>query len=223
MAETETVERFTTPPFVLSYPHVFKASKIKGAAANAEAKFSCQAIWTPKNFGERDKKLWAKMIAKVCAELKREFKVTGANRKELQAAVREKYENAKFALRDGKARADKKGYGEGTIFASLTTTSPPGVVDLAGDTISPAEGNESEIYPGCICRATITIKAYTHESGGRGYSFYLGNLQKVKDGTRLDNRVAAKDDFDEELDEAWIDEGGGDEGGDEADNFEGDE
>lgn len=203
----EKANRYITPPFVISYPHLFKAQK--GLNKEAEPKFSCQAIWTPKNFSEKDKKLWSNILKEVTSQLKSTFKVEGANRLEVQKAVLKKYPKAWIALRDGTEGdfADRAGYGSGTIFARLHTTTPPGVIDLSGSTIHPNEGNSDEIYPGCICRATITVSAYDHkESGGKGYVFYLNNVQKIKDGARLDSRVAAADDFDEEVDGAWLDQ-----------------
>jgi len=198
--------RFVTPPFVLSYPHLFKAQK--GISKDAAPQFSAQAIWEPSKFGEADKKLWVAIRRELCRQLKETFKVDGKNLTEMGKALTKKFPKAWIALRNGDEGdfADRAGYGAGKVFARLHTVSPPGVVDLSKQTIHPSEGNSDEIYPGCICRATVTVKAYDHkESGGKGYTFYLGNVQKIKDGPRLDSRVAAEDDFDEEVDGAWLD------------------
>jgi ssDNA-binding protein len=206
MADKPKPNRFTTPPFVLSYPNLWKARKNK-FNPNGDPRFSATAIWTPGEFGEKDKKQWSDIRQEVAKQLRELFKVEGKNLAECEAALLKKYPKASFAFRKGTeaAFAEKPGYGEGKIFASLSTTSPPGVVDLSKATIHPSEGNSDEIYPGCVCRATITPVAYKHESGGVGYAFYLGNVQKIKDGARLDNRVAAEDDFNDEIDEAWVD------------------
>lgn len=203
MAEKSEVKRFTTPPFVLSYPHIWEAqaSDLPGA----KPKFSCQAIWTPAKFTDKDKKLWAAINAEIVRVVKEKFKVQGATRAEVHKNLRDKFEGAKLGIRDGKARADQKGYGEGTLFASLTSTSPPGVVDLSNNRISPTEGNSDELYPGAMFRATVTVYAYD-KNGGKGYALGLGNLQKIKDGDRLDSRVKAEDDFDEEVDAAYLDQ-----------------
>lgn len=219
-------KRFTTPPFVLSYPHLFVAQKASDEK-NAKASYSCSAIWKPASFSEGDKKLWNAInaeIVRVCnaAKWPGGVKCAAKTRKEVHEFLQKKFpQSAKTAIRSGgDERPDKAGYGPGTWFANLRTDSPPGVVDLSKSKIHPSEGNADEIYPGAICRATITIFAYPDgrkDNGGRGYSFGLGNVQKIKDGPRLDSRVAAEDDFDEEVDAAWIDEAGdGDVGGDEA-------
>lgn len=216
-----TKVRFTTPPFVISYPHLFVAQKASDDK-NAKASYSCAAIWKPEAFSVADKKLWQTMnaeIVRVCnaAKWPGGAKCNAKNRAEVHKFLQEKFpQSAKTAIRNGgNERPDAQGYGPGSFFANLRTDSPPGVVDLSKTKIHPSEGNADEIYPGAICRATITIFAYPDgrkDNGGRGYSFGLGNVQKIKDGTRLDSRVAAEDDFDEEVDAAWLDEADGDAG-----------
>lgn len=205
--EDEKGTRLTTPRFVLSYPHLFKAQKPLNP--NAPPQFSGQAIFRPADFDDREKKLWGAMMKEIRVQIADVFKIKGENRVEVEKALTKKYPKAWIALRDG-TEGDfetRTGYGPGTKFARLHTTSPPGVVDASRSIIHPSEGNADEIYPGVVCRATITIKAYDHkESGGKGYTFYLGNIQKIKDGARLDSRVAAEDDFDEDLDGAWLDQ-----------------
>ena len=216
MAEVAT-NRFTTPPFVLSYPNLWKARKNK-FNPNADPRYSCSAIWTPAEFTEKDKLLWSNIRKEVARQLKELFKVDGKNLAEVQAAMLKEYPKASFGFRSGtEAKVkEKPGYGEGKVWASLSTVAPPGVVDLSKKTIHPNEGNADEIYAGCVCRATIQVVAYKHESGGVGYALYLGNVQKIKDGKRIDNRVAAEDDFSEEVDAAWIDQdAAGDDGDDE--------
>lgn len=219
MADKVEIKRFTTPPFVLSYPHIWKpqASNLPGA----QPKYSCQAIWTPSKFSEKDKKLWAALNAEIFRVCTEQFKLKGPfkSRTEMHNALREKLgDNVKFGIRDGKQRADQKGYGEGTFFASLTSIAPPGVVNLAKEDISPADGNADEMYPGAVFRARVTVYAYD-KNGGKGYALGLGNLQKIKDGERLDSRVAAADDFDEEVDGAWLD-AEDEAAGEDTDNFE---
>lgn len=207
--------RFTTPPFVLSYPHLFVAQKASDDK-NAKASYSACAIWRPSTFSDADKKLWNAInaeIVRVCVAAKWPggVKCVAKSRKEVHEFLQKKFpQSCKVAIRSGEdERPDKAGYGPGTLFANMRTDSPPGVVDLSKSKIHPSEGNADEIYPGAICRATITIFAYPDgrkDNGGRGYSFGLGNVQKIKDGPRLDSRVAAEDDFDEEVDGAWLDE-----------------
>jgi ssDNA-binding protein len=195
-----------TPPFVLSYPAIWTPRE-NGKFVTGKKKYGCSAIWVPSKFGDLDRKLWAAMDAEIVAAICDKFKIQGVtSRAQAEAALNDKYDTAKMGIRSPDAeRRKKKGYdAPGTVFASLTSTSIPGVVDRGGHPISPESGNEEEIYPGAICRASIQVYAYD-QSGGRGYALGLGNLQKLANGPRLDSRVAATIDFaDAELDPAFI-------------------
>lgn len=183
-------KKYVTPVFRLSFPNLFEArAGLEGGAP----KFGCSAIWTPASFTANDKKLWAALKGALDEESKRAFKKAW---KDLPA-------NFKKGLRDG-AEKDMEGYGAGTYFASLTTKIPPGVIDREKNEISPEEGNADDIYPGCYCRATVSI--YSYDNKGKGVAIGLRAIQKVKDGERLDSRVNAADDFDEDIDSEWADD-----------------
>lgn len=210
MAAKSKVERkkFITPVFRISFPNLFEARKADNDDPNAKAKFGCSAIWTPAKFTDREKELWRTIMAELDKEARSVFKKPW---KELPDHIRR-------GVRDGAAKEDLEGYGPGTKFANITSKNRPGVVDKDGETdISPEDGNADLIYPGCYCRATVQI--YSYNNKGKGVAIGLRNIQKVKDGPRLDNRTNAKDDFDEEIESAWLDE---DEGGEDAneDDFE---
>lgn len=202
------VRRFTTPVFRLSFPNLFEARRADSDDPNSKPKFGCSAIWTPASFSDKDKVLW-KAIG---AELNR------VSLESFKKPWRDLPDNIKRGLRDGAAKDGLDGYGEGTKFANITTKNRPGVVNLAKEAIGPEHGNADEIYPGCYCRATVNVYSYGTKPGskGKGVAIGLFNIQKVKDGPRLDNRVAAEDDFDEDLDSQWLDgDGDGDDfGGD---------
>jgi hypothetical protein len=67
----------------------------------------------------------------------------------------------------------------------------PGVV--RGD-LSKINQNDGDFYPGCYAMATFS--AYGYEFNNTfGVSFGLNNVQKVRDGDRLDSRADAEDDF----------------------------
>jgi hypothetical protein len=65
----------------------------------------------------------------------------------------------------------------------------------ADDSGKPASINDpKEIYPGAIVKASLRAYAYS-VNGNNGVSFALGNLQKIKDGPRMDGRLSASDEF----------------------------
>jgi len=178
------IKRYVTPVFRLSYPNVFVP---RAAKKGGDPKYGLSAIWTPSKFTDKEKVLWKAILKALDEEAQTRFKKPF---KSLPA-------NIKRGLRNGNEKPELEGYGEGTIFASVTSKMAPGVIDRNKNTISPDEGNADEIYPGCYCRATVTVYGYDNE--GKGLALGLMNLQKVKDGTRLDSRTNAAEDFEDDL------------------------
>lgn len=184
------VKRYQTPVFRVSFPELAEAK----AYNNGEPKFGLSAVWTPSKFTDKEKELWKAIGAALDAESKERFKMPF---KDLPA-------NIKRGIRDGAEKADMEGYGAGTKFASLTTKMRPGVIDKDKTTI-PVEGLKEAIYPGCYCRATVTVYSYDR-NGGKGIALGLMNVQKVADGGRLDSRTDAAEDFEDDVDSAFLDQ-----------------
>lgn len=205
--------KLVTPVFRISFPNLFVARRSDEDDPNSKPKFGCAAVWTPAKFTTREKELWRALLGELNTVSVRDFRKPW---KELP-------DNIRRGLRDGAAKADLEGYGDGTRFANITSKQRPGVIDKDRNPIGPDHGNEEEIYPGCYCRATVQVFSFGLKPGskGKGVGIGLGNIQKIKDGPRLDNRVAAEDDFDEDVDSAYLDDADsdlGDESGD--DDFE---
>jgi len=184
------IQRYVTPPFRVSFPSLFEAESYDGGPP----KFGLSAVWTPSKFSDSDKKRWKAMLGAMDAECRSRFK---KSMKDLPA-------NYKIGIRDGAEKADLEGYGEGTKFANITTKMRPGVIDAQKNILSAEEGNTDEIYPGCYCRATVTV--YSYDNKGKGVALGLMNVQKIKDGGRLDSRTDAAKDFDDDIDSAWLDQ-----------------
>lgn len=184
------VKRYQTPVFRVSFPELAEAK----AFNNGEPKFGLSAVWTPAKFTDKEKELWKAIGAALDAESKERFKVAF---KDLPA-------NIKRGIRDGAEKANMEGYGAGTKFASLTTKMRPGVVDKDKAPI-PVEALKEAIYPGCYCRATVTTYSYDR-NGGKGVALGLMNVQKVADGGRLDSRTDAAEDFEDDVDSAFLEQ-----------------
>lgn len=200
--------RFTTPVFRASFPHFFKA---QSGPEGGEPKYSVSAIWTPGDFTDKEKALWKKILTALDEEAKKRFKKSMKDLKALNAEGG----NFKLVPRNGATKADMEGYGDGTVFANLTTKMRPGLIDLQKRPIVSTadeamiqkyedegrdyvvDDNGSIIYPGCYCRATVTV--YSYDNKGKGIALGLMNVQKVKDGDRLDSRTDAAADFDDDL------------------------
>lgn len=191
------VLKLYTPPFRLSFPSLYRPNAGLNPTPDKKPKFGCTAIWTPADFTERDKVLWRKILKELDSRAQEAFGRPWKNLPE-----------DKRGIRNGAIKSHLAGYGDGTRFANMTSLERPGVIDLEGNDISPEEGNAHLIYPGCICRATINIFTYGTKKGevSKGTALGLRNLQRIKDGPRLDNRVAAQDDFEDEVDPEWLDD-----------------
>lgn len=72
---------------------------------------------------------------------------------------------------------------------SFKSADKPGIVDADAMPIM----DKSDIYSGMIARVSCRPFAYDNESKGVG--FYLVNVQKLEDGTRLSGNPTAEDDF----------------------------
>lgn len=78
----------------------------------------------------------------------------------------------------------------GGVFITAKSKNKPGIVDKD---LSPIE-DPLDFYPGCVCRASVVPFAFD-KKGTKGVTFLLNNLQKIKDGNRLDGRKRAEDEF----------------------------
>ena len=115
----------------------------------------------------------------------------------IKEAITDKWGNnpprgLKLPLKDGnnndtsKYPEDKDKY----VANAKTIIAPPGVVNSQVQPIM----DPNEVYSGCYMRATLTAYAYD-KGGGKGVSFGLQNLMKVKDGEPLSSRATAENDF----------------------------
>lgn len=89
-----------------------------------------------------------------------------------------------------------KGYPEGSMFFNATSKQRPGVVGPDLQEIS----DQAFVYAGCRVKASVTAFAFDNVS--KGIAFALNNVQFLRDGERLDSRVAASEEFDAEMSDA---------------------
>jgi hypothetical protein len=99
----------------------------------------------------------------------------------------------KDTIHDGDEEADleKNPELEGMLYFTASSKAKPGVVDAD---VSPIM-EQSEVYSGCYARVSLRAFAFSN-SGNKGVSFGLGNVQKLADGDSLGgSRARAEDDF----------------------------
>lgn len=99
-------------------------------------------------------------------------------------------------LRDGDTERPDDPVLKNCYFINASSKEAPGIVDAARQPIL----DKSEVYSGCQGRASISFWAY-NTNGNRGIGVSLNNLQKISDGTPLNGRVKAEDDFADEDDD----------------------
>ncbi len=123
----------------------------------------------------------------------------------LKRAAKDKFNSVpkglKNPIKDGDELAEEKGRPEceGHWVINCSSSNKPGMVDRHRDTIIDAR---QELYPGCFCRATLNAYAWEHPANGKGVSFGIQNLQKIREGTPLGGRAEAPESaFEDDLPE----------------------
>lgn len=94
-----------------------------------------------------------------------------------------------FPFRDA-GEKDYAGYDDGFTYINPWSEQRPGVVDAQVQDVL----DSSAVYAGQTVRASLSPFAWSN-SGKKGVSFGLNHLQLVKDGTRIDGRIAASKAF----------------------------
>lgn len=151
--------RIITPSFVIAFPSLFKSkTNDKG-----KEEYGCTMYF------DKDSTDMTKIEHAVNGIIQDEFKGKKAG--------------VNMPLRDGDDENDNYSTYEGTencLVLSAKSVFKPGVVDTGlEDIIDPGM-----IYPGAICRASITAFAYD-VNGNKGISFSLNNVQFLTDGDPL--------------------------------------
>jgi len=166
---------------MLSYPHLYEATKVNENNPGEKAKYSAAFVF-------------AKGVD--LSQLKAAA-IEAGERKFGAAKFKELLESSGLRMPFRKD-AVEKGYAEGSVFINARSDSKPQLVMpyKDPDTGKPAPVTDPEImYPGARVRASLVAFGYD-TMGNKGVSFALGNVQWLGDGERLDSRVAAADEFD---------------------------
>lgn len=100
--------------------------------------------------------------------------------------------NLKTILHDGDEEADLDRNPEyaGHFYMAMSSKQRPGVVDADLNAVL----DPTQVYSGCYARVSINAFPYSN-SGNKGISFGLNNVQFLEDGEPLGGRTRAEDDF----------------------------
>jgi Protein of unknown function (DUF2815) len=97
-------------------------------------------------------------------------------------------------LHDGDEEADLEVNPEyaGHMYMSISNRTKPGIVDRMKQKIE----DPAEVYSGCWVRVSMNAAPYA-AAGNKGVSFFLNNVQKIRDDEPLAGGSSADADFDE--------------------------
>ena len=174
-----------TPLAILTYPNLFsprwaKLQKGQERKAGERPRFSATFVF-PKG---TDISALKKAAADAAVEALGKDKV--------QRMLRDK--ELRLPWRDDKF--EKYGFPPDTLcWIRCWSFEPPGVVSVyRGPDGKPLRITDpAVVYSGCWVKASL--RPYFYDVEQKGINFGLGNIQKVKDGPRMDGRVNAEDEF----------------------------
>lgn len=166
-----------------------------------EFRVSFPAILEPKSFKGNEPKYSLAMIFPKGTDIK-ELKRAAFNAAVESWGPKDKWpKNLRWPWRDGDVdREGTPGY-ENSVFVAATSKQRPGLIDRHKKPIL----TEEIFYAGCYARASLIAFSYDN-TGNRGVSFALQNVQKLKDGEKFGGRRNAEDDFKDDLEELPADD-----------------
>ena len=111
----------------------------------------------------------------------------------VEATAKEKFGKIPAKLKSPIKDGDESGYDnlEGMLIAGASNSRRPGIVDAQLQPIIDGD----ELYSGAWFRASIRAYAWSHVTGGKGVSFSLDNVMKIKDDEAFDGSASAETDF----------------------------
>jgi hypothetical protein len=182
MSQQGAGQKCVTPEAIISFPALFRATK--GVDPTKPKKYGCTLV-----FPKGTDLTALKQAVITAAEAKFGDKAAEVIRDQKDPVFRGS--QPKYI-----EQAKKYGYPEGCTFISVTSKDKPGVVStFRGEDGRPQEiTDEKAIYSGAIVRASVYAHAYD-SAGNKGVTFFLNNVQKIRDGQRMDGKIDARDEF----------------------------
>lgn len=188
MADTKS-NTFKTPIARLSYTYLFTPRLSKKSKPGDKAKFSTTALFLPKDKMSDQDRAFYDALMKGCLELA----IEKIGRDKVAAMVKD----GKQFLPFRKDIATQGFPEEFHDYIRPWSYQQPGIVSTFRDPQNgkPMAINDPKlVYSGIWARLTVA-PFYFEAEGNKGIGLGLRNLQKVKDGDRLDGRTNAEDEF----------------------------
>lgn len=187
---TETTSLKTPEVMLGNFPAIFEKTSSEFANDKGETFYETDLLFSPEAQQTAE---FAKLKAAMAAAVKEEWK--GAPPGNLRNPFRAAGE--KRRQKDGTQHYPDDQFA-GWLLLHVKSKNQPGVVSSkAGSDGRPLPITDpSEIYGGCFVRCSVGPFAYSVK-GNAGVSFWLNNVQKLRDGDPLGtSRRKASDDFD---------------------------
>lgn len=197
------MSRFITPECRLSYVQgLFTPSTMKGET-NKEPQYSVTLV-----FDEGADIMELKRAA--FAALKETFggKLTNPQEVVLDTQhgpvnfIRSGSFSARLPWRDSPEWVEEKGYPKGSTIIRVgrkESYGPPDIVSTVPDPNNDGKPmlltDTSRVYSGVVAKVSVKLGHPYDNSGNHGVSFYLGNIQIIRDADRFDGSAAATDEF----------------------------
>jgi len=169
-----------TPVFRAAFPQVFEAKQING---QGKAKYSVAMLFDPKEIKKDPQQI----------------KLFNIMKDMVNVVAKEKWGKVPVKLKTPFKKGDEqinatteKVYDGFTGMEVLNASSEtkPGLVDQNMNAIM----EPGEFYGGVFAQATVNVYAWEHPTGGKGVSFGLQNIQKVRDGDSFGGGKSNPDD-----------------------------
>jgi len=158
--------KYKTPKFRVAFPNVFEAKQINN---QGKPKFSLVMLFDEHNMNEQQLALLVKLKDAVNT-------VAMAKWKKIPVKLKTPFKKGDEQV---SLKTDKVYDGfAGMTVLNVASETKPGLVDQDMSAIIEV----GEFYGGCFAHATINCYAWEHDTGGRGVSFGLQNIQKIADG-----------------------------------------
>ncbi len=194
-------ERIIVGPATLSYPSLHVTAKPMAGSTREPVYKATLVFYDPKapNVADTMKAISA-AIKKVVIEKVGADKADDTLRKMKAPGARETWH---YPIRVVTEDDENPSYPVGTLFFSVSSTTKPQCASQYPDPANPKkprlftdDETAKELYPGSVCRASVTF--YWSDKGKKngGVCVALNNVQKLGEGTRLDSFKSAADDFD---------------------------
>lgn len=168
-----------------------------------KVRFSFVNVFEPRAFGENQVPKYSVMLLIPKSDIKTIEKINNAIQVAAKNALHTKFGGKAPTIlsttfkdadvdtdQDGEVFKDKWPYTAGHYIINVSSKNQPQVVDKNLNPIL----NPVELYSGCYGRASINFFAYNN-TGKKGVSAGLNNLQKLEDGEPLGNFSTAEQDF----------------------------